>query len=170
MSNATCRDPLGSWLEVPPALFGGTAPSASLDHLEAEAAPAHPGAPPEHLGSLAWPQHPASGRLKVPSTCATPRFSAAALVDYAGTAGGSIMHSLTRNMPRTCLSASDMHGLYLLYPVCDEVVSRAVSCTKATQLSGFLRLLSVVGVPLCLAMVVVLLPLSYLRRRDAKVC
>ena len=42
-----------------------TAPSASLDCLEARAAPSHPGAPPEQLGGWPWPQEPASGWPKV---------------------------------------------------------------------------------------------------------
>ena len=46
-------------------LSDDSAPSASLDHLEAQAAPTHPKAPPEHLGSLPWPQEPATGRPKV---------------------------------------------------------------------------------------------------------
>ena len=46
-------------------LSDDTAPSASLDRLEAQAAPTHPRASPEHLGSLPWPQEPASGRPKV---------------------------------------------------------------------------------------------------------
>ena len=50
---------------MPPALPDGPAPSASLDHLEAQAAPAHPRAPAEHLGSSAWLQELASGRPKV---------------------------------------------------------------------------------------------------------
>ena len=37
-------------------LFEGGAPSASMGRLTAEAAPAHPGAPPEHLGSWPWAQ------------------------------------------------------------------------------------------------------------------
>ena len=46
-------------------LSDDTAPSASLDHLEAQAAPTHPRAPPEQLGGSPWPQQPASGRPKV---------------------------------------------------------------------------------------------------------
>ena len=46
-------------------LSDDTAPSASLDHLEAQAAPTQHGAPPEPLRSLQWPQEPASGRPKV---------------------------------------------------------------------------------------------------------
>ena len=42
-----------------------SAPSASLDHLEAQAAPTHPRAPPGPLGSLPWPQELASGWPKV---------------------------------------------------------------------------------------------------------
>ena len=40
----------------PAALLADGAPSASLDHLLAPAAPTHPGAPPGQLGSLRWPQ------------------------------------------------------------------------------------------------------------------
>ena len=46
-------------------LSDDTAPSASLGHLEAQAAPTHPRAPPEPLGSSPWPQELASGRPKV---------------------------------------------------------------------------------------------------------
>ena len=46
-------------------LSDDTAPSASLDHLEARAAPTQPRALPEPLGSLPWPQKLASGRPKV---------------------------------------------------------------------------------------------------------
>ena len=81
------------------------------------------------------------------TTCRSP-WSIAQLEDYGQTEAGSIMHSLTRHNPVTCLSASDMSGLYLLYPVCDEVIPEEVSCSKARRLSGFLRLASVVGVPL----------------------
>ena len=101
------------------------------------------------------------------ATCRSP-WSVAQLTDYTQTEGGSIMHSLTRHNPVTCLSASDVNGLYLLYPVCDEYIPTDVSCSKATRLSGFLRLASVVGLPLLIAVVVVLLPLSCLRWRDAR--
>ena len=47
---------------MPPALPDGTAPSASVGHLKAQAARTHPGAKPEHLGSPPWPQERASGR------------------------------------------------------------------------------------------------------------
>ena len=46
-------------------LSDDTAPSASLDHLEAQAAPTHPRAQPEPLGILPRPQELASGRPKV---------------------------------------------------------------------------------------------------------
>ena len=68
----------------------------------------------------------------------------------------------------SCLSTSDMNGLYLLYPVCDEIIPTDVSCSKARRLSGFLRLASVVGLPLFIALLLVLLPLSCLRWRDAR--
>ena len=42
-----------------------TAPSASLGHLEAQAAPTQLRARPEPLGSLQWPQELASGCPKV---------------------------------------------------------------------------------------------------------
>ena len=61
-----------------------------------------------------------------------------------------------------------MNGLYLLYPVCDEIIPTDVSCSKARRLSGFLRLASVVGLPLFIALLLVLLPLSCLRWRDAR--
>ena len=54
-----------SWFKMTSTLSDDTAPSASLDHLEAQAAPTHPRAPPEQLGGSPWPQHPASGRPKV---------------------------------------------------------------------------------------------------------
>ena len=50
-----------SWFQMPSALPDETAPSASLGHLQAQAAPMHPGAPPEPLGSSPWPQELASG-------------------------------------------------------------------------------------------------------------
>ena len=55
---------LRSWFKPASTLPDDPAPSASLDHLQAQAAPTHPGAPPEPLGSLRWPQEPASGRPK----------------------------------------------------------------------------------------------------------
>ena len=101
------------------------------------------------------------------ATCRSP-WSVAQLKDYTQTEAGSIMHSLTRHNPVTCLSTSDMNGLYLLYPVCDEIIPTDVSCSKARRLSGFLRLASVVGLPLFIALLLVLLPLSCLRWRDAR--
>ena len=101
------------------------------------------------------------------ATCRSP-WSVAQLKDYSQTEAGSIMHSLTRHNPVTCLSTSDMNGLYLLYPVCDEIIPTDVSCSKARRLSGFLRLASVVGLPLFIALLLVLLPLSCLRWRDAR--
>ena len=49
------------WLRLASTLSDDTAPSASLDHLEAQAAPTHPRAPPGPLGSSPWPQELASG-------------------------------------------------------------------------------------------------------------
>ena len=54
-----------SWFIMASTLSDNTAPSASLDHLEAQAAPTQPRAQPEPLGSLPWPQELASGRPKV---------------------------------------------------------------------------------------------------------
>ena len=48
-----------SWFQVPSAQSDDTAPSASRDRVEAQAAPAHPRAKPEPLGSSPWPQGPA---------------------------------------------------------------------------------------------------------------
>ena len=53
------------WWKVPSTLFEDSAPSASLDHLKAQAAPAHPRARPEQLAGSPWPQQPASGRPAV---------------------------------------------------------------------------------------------------------
>ena len=55
------------------------------------------------------------------------------------------MHSLTRHEPRTCLAETDMAGLHALYPTCNELIPTEISCVKATRLSGWLRLASVVG-------------------------
>ena len=63
------------------------------------------------------------------ATCRSP-WSVAQLKDYTQTEGGSIMHSLTRHHPVTCLSTSDVNGLYLLYPTCDEYIPKQVSCTR----------------------------------------
>ena len=54
-----------SWFKMASTLSDDTAPSASLDHLEAQAAPMQPRAQPEPLGGLPWPQEPGSGRPKV---------------------------------------------------------------------------------------------------------
>jgi len=80
----------------------------------------------------------------------------------------SIMHSLTRHAPRTCLSLADMHGLHLLYPLCDALQPTTVSCIKGRRTSGWLRLAIVVGVPFLLAVVVILVPLTCLRWRDRR--
>ena len=45
-----------SWLKVPSTLFEDSAPSASLDHLKVQAAPARPRASSEQLGGFALPQ------------------------------------------------------------------------------------------------------------------
>jgi len=80
----------------------------------------------------------------------------------------SIMHSLTRHSPRTCLADSDLHGVHFLYPLCDELLPATVACTKARQLSGWLRLAVVVGVPFLFASLLILLPLTCLRWRDQR--
>jgi hypothetical protein len=60
-----CGPRSSSWLKTLPALPDDPAPSASLDHLSAQAAPTHPRAPTEHIGSSPWPQGRASGRPNV---------------------------------------------------------------------------------------------------------
>ena len=80
----------------------------------------------------------------------------------------SIMHSLTRHSPRTCLSEHDLQGIHFLYPLCDDLQPVKVVCTKAQQLSGWLRLAVVVGVPFGLACVAILVPLTCLRWRDQR--
>jgi hypothetical protein len=53
------------WWKGPPALREDGAPSASLGHPRAQAAPAHPGTQPERRGGVPGPQQLASARLKV---------------------------------------------------------------------------------------------------------
>jgi hypothetical protein len=55
---------IGSW-KLLSALSEDSAPSASPDHLKAQAAPTQAGAPPEQPEGSPWPQQPASGRSKV---------------------------------------------------------------------------------------------------------
>ena len=102
------------------------------------------------------------------STCRDPFSSCAYHEDYSS-GKKSIMHSLTQHTPRTCLSSEDMHGLYLLYPLCDDLEPTSVSCTKARRLSGWLRLAIVVGVPFLICVIVILVPLSCLRWRDQRI-
>jgi hypothetical protein len=56
-------------LTMPSSLSDDTAPSASVDHLEAQAAPAHPRAPAELLGGSPWLQELDSGRPKYHRLC-----------------------------------------------------------------------------------------------------
>ena len=109
------------------------------------------------------------------ATCRTSFASCSQLAPYdegsnGGTAGTerSIMHSVTFRSSRTCLSAGDLGGLHLLYPLCDGSQPSAVSCTKGRILSGWLRLAIVVGVPFLFAILAVLLPLTLLRWRDQR--
>ena len=100
------------------------------------------------------------------STCHTP-YSCSTLREYQNSQG-SIMHSLTRHEPRTCLAETDMAGLHALYPTCNELIPTEISCVKATRLSGWLRLASVVGVPFLVAVVLIMVPLHFIRRRDQR--
>jgi len=100
------------------------------------------------------------------ATCANP-FGCSELQPYAD-ASLSIMHSLTRSLPRTCLAETDRAGLHALYPVCDGLQPTEVACSKSTQLSGWLRLASVVGLPFLLVVVVIMVPLHFTRRRDRR--
>ena len=52
-------------MKTPSTLPEDPAPSASLDHLKAQAAPTQATVQPQPLGSLPWPQELASGRPKV---------------------------------------------------------------------------------------------------------
>ena len=58
-------DPRFGWFEMASTLPDDTAPSVSLDHLQAQAAPTHPGAPPGPLESSPRPQEPASAPSQV---------------------------------------------------------------------------------------------------------
>ena len=102
------------------------------------------------------------------ATCQSPFDCAAQLTYTEEGSERSIMHSLTRHAPRTCLSQEDMHGLYFLYPLCDELQPTTVSCVKGRRLSGWLRLAIVVGVPFFLAILVTIVPLTCLRWRDQR--
>ena len=80
-------------------------------------------------------------------------------------------HSRLFNTAQGCevdYSASDLAGLHALYPVCDGQIAAAVSCVKTARHSGWLRLASVVLPPFLLSVVLVLLPLHFLRRREAR--
>ena len=115
------------------------APSASLDHLEAQAAPMQPRAQPEPLGGLPWPQEPGSGRPNdedlAPST--TRRADAAAAALGRRTAGwkvgGPQMTRVCNCTPRALLAeARARHGAALLYlhraQVAGVVAARASRC------------------------------------------
>lgn len=102
------------------------------------------------------------------STCNNP-FADCAVMSTYQPAQKSIMHSLTQHSPRTCLSEEDMAGLYFLYPICDNLQPMSVSCVKSRRLSGWLRLAIVVGIPFLLAVLLILVPLSCLRYRDARI-
>ena len=102
------------------------------------------------------------------TNCHSPMDACAIESIYDERGEASIMHSLTRKATRACLSAGDLAGLHLLYPSCDDLQPTSVACFKDRSFSGWLRLALVVGVPFLLAMVTILLPLAYLRRRDQK--
>ena len=91
-----------SWFKMASTLSDDTAPSASLDCLEAQGAPTQPRAPPEPLGSLPWPQEPASGRPKVEDfPLSTTRRDA----DYDGVAGASPdLPRISPDLPPRCRS------------------------------------------------------------------
>ena len=101
------------------------------------------------------------------ATCRSP-FECVTMTPYGTYEDDSIMHSLTRNQPRTCLSADDLAGLYALYPVCDELHSSTPSCSKRASYSGWLRLASVVGAPFVVAVLATVIPLGFFRRRDRR--
>ena len=102
------------------------------------------------------------------ATCHDP-FAACAYNSPYASEQKSIMHSLTQHTPRACLSEEDMHGLYFLYPLCDDLEPEVVSCTKGRRLSGWLRLALVSGAPFLLAVLVILVPLGCLRWRDQRI-
>ena len=107
------------------------------------------------------------------STCRTPFECArrAALAESGADAAGSdpsIMLSLTREAVKTCLAQSDVHGLRMLYPTCDSLNAPEVQCVKTLKTSGWLRLSWVAGWPLALTVLLLICPLSYLRRRDQR--
>ena len=107
------------------------------------------------------------GKCAVDSaTCSDP-FKCAQLATYAASSA-SIMHSITRVNPRTCLNTADLAGLHFLYPTCDGLAPIAPLCNKMQQRSGWLRLAIVVGVPLAITLLLTLLPLSFFHERDQR--
>lgn len=98
------------------------------------------------------------------ATCTAP-FQCAAYQNYVES-DKSIMHSLTRHAPVACLAQADLDGLHFLYPLCDELLPQTVACVKSRRLTGWIRLALVAGVPFFLAVLLIMLPLSWLRYRD----
>ena len=80
----------------------------------------------------------------------------------------SIMNSLTREMPRACLTNDDLAGLNALYPTCDDAflgINEPV-CIKSKRNVGALRFAALVAMPFMVCAVFVLILVAYARRRD----
>jgi len=103
------------------------------------------------------------------TSCLTPFASCAVFSHYRlNTTDPSIMQSLTQHAPSTCLSQSDLAGLRALYPVCDMQLSPEVICVKAKRNSGWLRLLVATLLPLTVAIILVMVPLHFIRHRETR--
>ena len=83
------------WCKGPSALTEDGAPSASLDHLKAPAAPTHPGAPPPPRAGSPWPQELASGRPNVDESLRLP---------LSGTVLGTSKAAAVTSVTKTVLS------------------------------------------------------------------
>ncbi|KAL1528650.1 hypothetical protein AB1Y20_009988 [Prymnesium parvum] len=101
------------------------------------------------------------------ATCRDP-FSCAELSAYPSDRVNSIMHSISRVAPETCLFQQDLEGLHMLYPVCDDLMPPAPLCNKSIQLSGWLRLAIVTGFPVGLALLLIVVPITCFHNRDRR--
>ena len=54
--------------------------------------------------------------------------------------------------------------------MCDELEPALPTCIKTMRSSGYLRFAWVAGWPFALAVLLIIAPLSYLRRRDQRLC
>ncbi|KAL3906376.1 MAG: hypothetical protein SGPRY_010571 [Prymnesium sp.] len=125
-----------------------------------------------HVLGFGHPNEYSSANLAAKSNCsinnATCRdpFSCGEISAYPSSGVYSIMHSITRVAPESCLFQQDLDGLHMLYPVCDDAMPSAPLCDKTMRLAGWLRLAIVTGFPLLLSVLLILLPITCCYNRD----